>query len=77
MNLSQPFDSIWLMIQRKRESLRCVHWLCGRVLDRIEYTIAKIVSEYDQEIPQSQTADNPVAPLGRATQPSRDTRKTN
>ena len=23
-------------------------------------------SEYDQEIPQSQTADNPVAPRGRA-----------
>ena len=23
--------------------------------------MAKIVSEYDQEIPQSQTADNPVA----------------
>ena len=38
---------------------------------------AKIVSEYDQEIPQSQTADNPVAPRGRAAQPSRDTRKTN
>ena len=37
----------------------------------------KIVSEYDQEIPQSQTADNPMAPQGRATQPSRDTRKTN
>ena len=36
----------------------------------------KIVSEYDQEIPQSQTADNPVAPHGRAAQPSRDTRKT-
>ena len=35
------------------------------------------ISEYDQEIPQSQTADNPMAPLGRATQPSRDTRKTN
>ena len=32
---------------------------------------AKIVSEYDQEIPQSQTADNPVAPQGRAAQPSR------
>ena len=29
-----------------------------------------IVSEYDQEIPQSQTADNPVAPRGRAAQPS-------
>ena len=26
----------------------------------------KIVSEYDQEIPQSQTADNPVASRGRA-----------
>ena len=29
---------------------------------------AKIVSEYNQEIPQSQTADNPVAPRGRAAQ---------
>ena len=37
----------------------------------------KINSEYDQEIPQSQTADNPVAPRGRAAQPSRDTRKIN
>ena len=26
----------------------------------------KIVSEYDQEIPQSQTADNSLAPRGRA-----------
>ena len=33
--------------------------------------------EYDLEIPQLQTADNPVAPRGRAAQPSRDTRKTN
>ena len=38
---------------------------------------SKIVSEYDQEIPQTQTSDNPVAPRGRAAQPSRDTRKTN
>ena len=37
----------------------------------------KKVSEYDQEIPQSQNADNPVAPRGRAAQPSLDTRKTN
>ena len=29
----------------------------------------KKVSEHDQEIPQSQTADNPMAPGGRATQP--------
>ena len=39
--------------------------------------LSKIISEYDQEIPQSQTLDNPMAPRGRATQPSRDTRKTN
>ena len=26
----------------------------------------KIVGEYDQEIPQSQTTDNPMAPRGRA-----------
>ena len=37
----------------------------------------KIVIEYDQEIPQSQTADNPMEPRGRAAQPSRGTRKTN
>ena len=39
--------------------------------------LAKVVSEYDQEIPQSQTADKPMAPRGRATQQLRDTRKTN
>ena len=42
-----------------------------------DFNNRKIVSEYDQEIPQLQTADNPVAPRGRAAQPSRDTRKTN
>ena len=39
--------------------------------------ISKIVSEYDQEIQQSETADKPMAPRGGATQQSRDTRKTN
>ena len=39
--------------------------------------ISKKVSEYDQAISQSQTADKPRAPRGRATQQSRDTRKTN
>ena len=33
-----------------------------------------INSEYDQEIPQSQTADKPMAPWRRATQQSQDTR---
>ena len=42
-----------------------------------DMTKTKIVSDYDQELPQSQTADNPVTPRGRAAQPSRDTRKTN
>ena len=41
------------------------------------YCSPQIVSEYDQEILQSQTADNPMAPRGRAPQPYRDTRKTN
>ena len=35
------------------------------------------VSEYDQEIPRSQTADKPMTPHGRATQPSQDTGETN
>ena len=34
-------------------------------------------SKYDQEIPQTQTTCKPVAPQGRATQSSRDTRNTN
>ena len=36
----------------------------------IEFKFLKIVSEYDQEIPQSQTADKPMSPRGRATQQS-------
>ena len=39
--------------------------------------IKKIVSEYDQEIPQSLTADKPETSRGRVTQQSRGTRKTN
>ena len=33
-------------------------------------SLPKIVSEYDQEIPQSETADKPVASWGKATQHS-------
>ena len=40
------------------------------------YNTVNIVSEYDQEIPQSQTTDKPMATRGRATQQLRDTRKT-
>ena len=35
-------------------------------VDLVLANSTKIVSEYDQEIPQSQTADNPVTPRGRA-----------
>ena len=38
---------------------------------------SEIVREYDQEIPQSQIVDNPMASRGTAAQPSRDTKKTN
>ena len=48
-----------------------------RSFEKLPVQQPKIISEYDQEIPQSQTADNPVAPRGRAAQPSQDTRKTN
>ena len=38
----------------------------------------KKISVYDQELPQSQTPDKPMASGGRATQQSLDTtRKTN
>ena len=36
------------------------YWQLGLSKRSRPYT--KIVNEYDQEIPQSQTADNPVAP---------------
>ena len=48
---------------------------CSRIIVHSTF-FSKIVNEYDREIPQSQTADNPMAPRGRAAQPSRDTRKT-
>ena len=55
-----------------RERINKMH---GFVVIRCDYR--KKVSEYDQEIPQSQTADKLMAPRGRATQQSRDISKTN
>ena len=63
--------------------VRCGTWLYRFLIFAPLLTLSRDlhrvwkVSEYNQEIPQSQTADNPVAPRGRAAQPSRDTRKTN
>ena len=45
------------------------HQSCGSCKEGIKgIYYLKIVSEYDQEIPQSQTADKPMAMRGRATQ---------
>ena len=43
----------------------------------IDVSLLQIVSEYAQELQQSQTANKPMATRGRATQQSRDTRETN
>ena len=51
-----------------------------RIMKKLNFglgTTSKAVSEYDQEIPQSQTADNPMAPRRKAAQPSQDIWKTN
>ena len=61
----------------KRSVMRHAKCTCsdGNVVSHLKYQLLayslticqpKIVSEYDQEIPQSQNADNPVAPRGRA-----------
>ena len=56
-----------------------VHFVSDSIFKRLkfDYSSSKIVSEYDQEIPQSQTADNPVAPQQEPLNHYRDTRKTN
>ena len=41
------------------------------------FCLSKIVSEYDQEIPQSQTAESPMALRRGATQQLPDIKKTN
>ena len=63
--------------QNNRQLSGCT---CTRISNKTRLIgpfMKKIVSKYDQEIPKSQTTDNPEAPRGRAAQPSRDTRKTN
>ena len=36
----------------------------------------KQINEYDQEVPQSHTTDQPLAPWGTATEQSQDIKKT-
>ena len=51
-------------IERRARNISIKKWKISK------FKSIKTVSEYDLEIPQSQTADNPVAPQGRAAQPS-------
>ena len=49
-------------------STLCNSLLCGTLSKPLAKFIMIKISEYGQEIPQSQTADKPMAPQGRATQ---------
>ena len=66
-----------ISLQRQHQTFTLVHRYMKQAKKIQAKYNSKIVSEYDQEIPQSQTAENPMAPRGRASQPSQDTRKTN
>ena len=71
MQIHLSFQSLIIfLIKVMKRQLQIFSSLCTKIY-------LKYSSEYDQEIPQSQTADNPVASRGRAAQPSRNTRKTN
>ena len=77
-DVSKAFVRVWhkgLLFKLRQNGIdgKLLEWLNSYLSQRKQ----NIVSEYDQEIPQSQTADNPVEQRGRATQPSQDTRKTN
>ena len=72
------YDELVLMMQRVyRGKLNSTDDILIKYKDDGKAVKSKIVSEYVQEIPQSQTADNPMAPRGKATQLPRDIRKTN
>ena len=57
--------------------LKYLWWYKLFLFPKVEALHFIIISEYDQKIPQSLAADNPMALRERATQPSWDTRKTN
>ena len=62
-----PRIVVHLKIATRTYIIQTNRGLCNKneLIQRACYAI--IVNEYDQEIPQSQTADNPMAPRGRAT----------
>ena len=69
-----------LPVQKCRDRVVSSNHIALKLIYIVSVHILKekiIVREYDQEIPLSQIADNPMATRGRATPPSQDTRKTN
>ena len=54
------FHKIWSTYSKIISTVFKLKWF----LDK-EWKMLEIVKEYDQEIPQPQTADNPKAPRGR------------
>ena len=68
----QPFQ--------KTNGLTNIIFYCNRIDIKVNIH-AKIVNEYDPEIPQSQTADNPVAleeePLNHHETPGRQIKQSN
>ena len=67
---------IFHLVKKKSELIRPIPLCCYLMVMLDMLTIKKKISEYGQEIPQSQTADKPMTPQGRATK-SQGTRKTN
>ena len=70
------WDALYNIHTIARESsiqfIHAIHMFPNLVLTHVRWT-RRIVSEYDQEIPQSQTADKPMAPRAMKT---RDGRKS-
>ena len=67
----------YCLISRYLTQVQCQEFVSAKHQTLIHLCVSFKNSKYDQKIPQSQTAEKPMASRGRATQPSRDTRKTN
>ena len=69
--------SLTLHLALDRYSLSDSRLICMEEKYECNFLQLEIVSECDQEIPESQNADKPMTPRERAIEPSLDTRKTN
>ena len=81
--VSHQTGSIFWLVSHKNRFLALFYYN-NDIVKHIRYSIrlfaddTKIVSEYDQDIPQSQTADNSIAPPYNNLQtPERQTKQNN